>query len=336
MFVNLFKLINKVGDRTPLEDFTTECFAGILKNPDILKSYAEWLGLPKGDYKVFTQGSYLLDNNYCFIDLVIENQEVLCFIEHKVNSQAGHEQLERYIKLLDIEGSTRKTYLRYCTKKVDIKNHIEHHFQQFRWYDVANWLKKNHINRPLVQEFLNYLKTQQMEKDTSISTDTVITLHNFNQTLEAVKYHIEQAYPSFQNTFSNTNFSNRKEINDIRDFERISRYISPILEKESPHNELLYAIHFEEVKLQTQIWISIAHPEAEILLKKAEETGLFKHWKDDAGIGIFLDCKLYQFIDSDNSDQDILNWFIDSFDKFRRFIDSTPELRWNKEVIQNS
>ncbi len=333
MFINLFNLIGKAQDRTPLEDFTTEGFAGILKNPVIFKSYIEWLQLPPGDYKVFTQCKYFLEDDMnCIVDLVIENKEVICFIEHKVDSKEGWKQLERYSKILDLEVGKRKTYLKYCTKRVDQKKVNNHHFQQFRWYDVANWLEKNHINQPLVQDYLNFLISKQMAQDTSISTDTVIALKKLVQSHESMKYHVSNALTAFNKTFPNAAVKNQEKLNDIRDSDRVARYVDNILEDKTFANELLYCIHFETVKLQTQIWVKISHPKAELLLQKAKDTGLFKTWKDDAGIGIFLDCKLYKFIESSNSDEEILNWFQDSFMRFREFIDSTPELNWDEKV----
>lgn len=337
MFINLFNLISKAGSKTPLEDFTTEGFAGILKNPEILKSYVNWLKLPPGDYKVFTQGKYSLEDDFnCIVDLVLENNEVLCFIEHKVDSKEGWKQLERYSKSLDREAGKRKTYLKYCTKRVDLKKIKNHQFQQFRWYDIANWLEKNHINQPLVQDYLNFLKLHQMAKDTSISTDTVISLNKFMQSYEAMKYHVHNALPVFKSFFPNADIKYQDKFTDVKTQDRVGCYTGDILQDKTPANELLYCIHFESVKLQTQIWIKISHPQAELMLRKAKEADIFKTWKDDAGIGIFLDCKLYQFIESKNSDQEIQDWFRESFQKFRDFIDSTPELEWDKKVLMSS
>lgn len=336
MFINLFNLIKKAGDRTPLEDFTTESFAGILKNAKIRKSFVQWLKLPPGNYDVLTQQKHCLEDDMnCVVDLVLESNEVLCFIENKVDCKEGWKQLERYSKVLDLE-KYKQTFLFYCTKRVDIKKHKVHQFKQFRWYEIARWLKINHNSEPLVQEYLNFLNKQQMAQDTSISTDTVIALNKFMLTYEAMKFHLNNASPAFKMVFPQANIKNSDKLTDIKNGYRIAQYSGDILQDKSAPNEILYCIHFESVKLQTQIWIEITHPQAESILKKAEETKIFKTWKDEAGIGIFLDCKLYQFIESKNSDQEIQDWFRESFQTFRNFIDSTPELGWDIKVLKSS
>jgi len=99
MLLDLIKLYKKQGEskRTPLEDFNTECFAGILKMyPDIKKAFIySFLKLPKDNYRVLTQvRKNLLNRENCIIDLVLESNGHTCFIENKVESKEGWEQLE--------------------------------------------------------------------------------------------------------------------------------------------------------------------------------------------------------------------------------------------------
>src|SRR5690606_23934065 len=102
--------------------FNTECFAGILKmHPEVLISFIKWIKLPPGNYSVNTQLNYpLVDDRNCIVDMVLENESTICFIENKVNSNEGWEQLNRYSKVLD-QKTDKKTHLLYCTKKVDPK-----------------------------------------------------------------------------------------------------------------------------------------------------------------------------------------------------------------------
>lgn len=121
MFNNLYKLYKKSAtDRTPLEDYNTECFSELLQfYPSILNSFVEFLNLPEGNYKVFTQSKYNLSNDpNCIIDMVLESESVICFIENKVNSKEGWEQLTSYGKVLD-SFKKKQTYLKYCTKHLD-------------------------------------------------------------------------------------------------------------------------------------------------------------------------------------------------------------------------
>jgi len=336
MLLDLYKLVRRPSIvRMPLEDFTTECFAGVLNHhPKVLESFTAWLLLPKGNYKVVTQKRYTLEEDVnCIVDLVIESESVICFIEHKVNSKEGWEQLNKYSKVLS--GKLHKqTFLKYCTKHQETKQQNLHNFSQYRWHEIAVWLFKNHSQIPLVADFITFLKHHQMTLDTSITTETVIALNKFLQTYEVMDYHIREALPVFKGYFPNAILEKQESISKIKEHNRIARFTRNIVSDRSKHSELLYCIHFEEVKLQTQIWISIAHPLAETLYQKAADGKIFKYWKDNNGVGIYLDCKMYQFIEDQNSDQEIKNWFSQSFVSFKNFIDSNPDIEWDINTLQ--
>ena len=334
MFNSLYKLYsNTNSNRTPLEDFNTECFAGVLQcHPDILASFVELLGLQKGDYKITTQAKYsLIDDPNCIVDMVLESDTTVCFIENKVNSKEGWEQLNRYSKVLN--GFEKETHLRYCTKHVDTKKEKRHHFNQFRWFDIGKMLENKHSSNIMAMQYLQFLKQQQMATDTSISTDTVITLKHFLNTYEAMDFHIKNVHPDFEKMFSNAKVINQEKIPKIRQHDRIARMIRHPFQDKSNHTEILYSIHFELCKLQTQIWVSRNHPQCNDILKRGESSGLFEYCElDEHGLGLRNYKKLYHFIDSKNSDEDIKQWFIDSFNKIRKFIESNPDLNWSDKV----
>lgn len=320
--------------KTPLEDFTTEGFSGILKqNVNILKAFLLWLELPEDNYMVSTQVKYALeDDDNCIVDMVLEGESTVCFIENKVNSKEGYRQIERYAKVLDLLEKKNK-YLKYCTKRVDTKPYKYHNFHQFRWYEIANWLEKYFPKVGIVNDYLKFLKKHQMTKNTSITTDTVISMNKFLQTYEAIDFHVKNAVPVFMDYFPKASLNGGNNIKSIESSDRIERGVLKVLNNKSQDCELLYCIHFETVKLQTQIWISLAHPQALELLERAKSFG-FQFWKDENGIGIFKDCKLYQFIEKQNSDQEIKDWFAKSFGEFRHFIDSNLDLDWDKKVLK--
>jgi len=249
-----------------------------------------------------------------------------------VNSKEGYRQIERYAKVLDLLEKEKK-HLKYCTKRVDTKPYKYHNFHQFRWYEIANWLEKDFPKVGIVKDYLKFLKKHQMAKNTSITTETVISMNKFLQTYEAIDFHVNNVEPDFKKYFPNSTLESRKNITAIEISDRMEKGVKKVLQNKDQDCELLYCIHFETVKLQTQIWISLAHPQALELLKRAKDFG-FQFWKDENGIGVFEDCKLYQFIESQNSDQEIKDWFAKSFDKFRAFIDLNLDLDWDKKVLK--
>lgn len=338
MFNSLYKLYRSNSKKTPLEDFNTECFKGILEfYPVILKSFVKFLKLPEGNFKIKTQAKFHLQNHpNCVVDMVLESNSVICFIENKVNSKEGWEQLERYSLVLDNIKKikpTKETYLKYCTKNVDLKKNIRHRFTQFRWFHIGKWLELNHNNNVMVNNYLNFLKEQQMAMDTSISTNTVITLKHFLKTYEAMDFHIKEAIAPLKKQFPHSKIEKQEKISKLREHDRIARFIRNPLSDKSQYSEILYCIHFELVKLQTQIWISKLHPQCEKIAKRGKDSGLFEYSEiDQFGLNLRNSKKLFHFIDRKKSDQEIRQWFEDSFIKIKTFIDDNPDLNWNLKL----
>lgn len=334
MFGNLYKLYsNTKSNRTPLEDFTTECFAGVLQcNPTILADFVGLLKLDAGTYKVNTQVKYTLPNDpNCIVDMVLENENTICFIENKVNSKEGWEQLSRYAKVLD--GIDKKTYLRYCTKHVDTKKETLHQFKQLRWYNISNLLEKKHSHNVMAMQYVQFLKQQQMAMDTSITTNTVISLKHFLNTYEAMDFHIKNALPDFKKVFPKAGIIKQEKIPKIREHDRIARMIPNPLKDQTYHTEILYGIHFELCKLQTQLWVHKSHPQCNDIYERGKASGLFEYCKiDEYGLGLRNYKKLYHFMDTQNSDEDIKQWFVNSFNNIKQFIKDNPDLNWIETV----
>lgn len=97
------------------------------------------------NFNINSQKKYNLPEDInCIIDIVIENDEVVCFVENKIDSGEGTRQLERYSEVLkgikDTEG--KKVFLRYCTKYYDKKDVSFIDFSQYRWSDVYSFFEK--------------------------------------------------------------------------------------------------------------------------------------------------------------------------------------------------
>jgi hypothetical protein len=345
MFNELYKLYGKRNsDRTPLEDFNTECFAGVLKMSEgILETFVEFLKLPAGKYAVSTQAHYsLAETSNCIIDMVLESESTICFIENKVNSKEGWEQLERYTQVLnkyfdnDELDNKKEIHLRYCTKNVDIKTLIEPKFFQFRWFQIGKLIAAQDNKDALGYDYLKFLQQNDMAIDPSISTDTVVTLKNFKNTYDSMQYHIDESVRSFKNAFPKAKLVKRHKADKQKDMEyqnRISNSISHPLKDKSKNSEILYSIDFDHVHLQTQLWLSKDHPQITKVMELAEKSHLFEFIENyEIGLGLRNRKPLYAFIENENSDKEIKQWFQDSFNKIRTFIDTTSELKWSDNV----
>ena len=100
-------------------------------------------------------------------DMVFEDNDTLCFLENKVESQEGGNQLASYYAILMTKQEKKRSiHLRYCTKYYDPKEPpdgcAKDNFQQFRWSDVSEFLSKNENGNPLIDEFLTFLIAQHI------------------------------------------------------------------------------------------------------------------------------------------------------------------------------
>ncbi len=328
MIQDLYKLYKKNGysDRIPLEDFNTEVFAGILNLfPEIKQEIIDFLDLPADDYLVSTQSNYTLpDTQNCIIDLVFLGREHVCFVENKVNSSEGWEQLSRYCQALDLHHKDHKPFLVYCTKFADPKEVFTHNFKQVRWYEIAKRLKKYSETNPTIKDYINFLKIHKMAQDNTFTTDTIVTMENFIKTFEIVGHHVNLSLPVFKKVF---NLGKIKKQDSTMSRDRYAYYINNVFKDASAYTELLYCIHYGTAKLQVQIWVDKKHKNiAELELLSQDK---FKILKNDIGLLIFKDRPIYDLLNNTNSDEIIKEWFNNTFIEINDFIKATPELEWS-------
>jgi hypothetical protein len=332
MFQDLYRLYKKNGysDRIPLEDFNTEIFAGILNLfPEIKDEIILFLDLPADDYEIETQVKYTLpkeDDPDCIVDLVIKGNKNVCFIENKINSTEGYRQLERYSIALEEYFSKHEKNLVYCTKFADTKKITTHNFKQIRWYEIAKRLKKYSYKNSTVKDYLKFLKIHKMAQDNTFTTEAILSMQNLTKTLEIVNHHIDLSESNFKKIF-NINKTNTKQTN-FTNLNRIAIYVKDIFIDKTISSDLLYSINFNNVKLQTQVWVAKKHPDI-IKIEALAKNNNFETYKTSGGLIIYKCRPLYDLLNNHNSDNIIKDWFTLSFNEFKEFIDSTPELEWD-------
>ncbi len=324
---------NANSGKTPLEDFTTEAFAGVLENSELVKGsfIQKFLGLSEDEYIIKTQKKYILDNDIdCIIDIVIEGTNNICFIENKVNSTEGNRQLERYCLALDyFKKRGLRTTLFYCTKYSDIKEINQHNFNQYRWHDLHNFLV-SFENDALTAEFLKFLTIYDMAKDTTLYSTDFIVFENIQEVLNKCNEFLDSARPDFEQKFCNTNkISDGKSTSQILKHNRVIFYVKDFV-KGTGWSELVYGVYFEETSIYVEIYLDKKNENHEDVVKLAEDSGLFMIEKNDYGTSIWLEHDLSTLLNQDNSDQMILEWFKASFETFDNFTENTKLKLWNK------
>ena len=226
LFDSLLHLKVREGDRTPLEDFFTELFAYLLKThtnllSDFLKDFfiASFKDLEQ--VYVSTQEKFDALPHHTsssipdiFIELVSENQRYIIFIESKIGSVEGWEQLKKYAEHLNEFKNIKLGILVYITRDYEPKNSgnilkkcdsKKIHFLQLRWYKIFNFLKK-YKNDFLVDEIIRFMEVNDMSQSRQFSAVDILALTNFPRVKSIMDETIrENVYEEFKKICGNVN-----------------------------------------------------------------------------------------------------------------------------------
>lgn len=333
MLNKLLKLSFSNKERTPLEDFTTEIFAGLLRMEKEIRDdfLNNTLGLPYNEtYYIKTQQRYLLSGEPdCIVDMVIENDDTLCFIENKVGSEEGVRQLERYGKVLDeYKGSKQNTYLIYCTKHYDPKPYDCHQFKQIRWHDIAKLLKR-YENNTFVNEVTKYLKTHNMAQELTFTAEDFITLTNLQNLTNKVYEYLEKVKPSFEEAFGK-GINNSLKVDQIKNHNRFIYYKTGIIPAAHDwKSEIKYGFLLHKPEIYIGIWVHKSIDDYKSFVECSKNlSSEFEIGHLEAGTYIELKQNLSIYLNDETADSKIFDWFKEAFTEFRKFIDNTPDLKW--------
>lgn len=338
MFLDLINLYTKSGNsnRTPLEDFNTESFANILRLYENIKSdfIFNFLRLPQDSYQIKTQLKRdLPDDVNCIIDLVFIGENNICFIENKVESQEGWEQLRRYSDILDIHYLKLKKHLYYCTKHTDLKNengqYDIYNFKQFKWFEIAKFLRKYQKENPLINDYLKFLNYYKMAQENTFKSENLLSMENMLKTIEVAEFHIQNCKPEFNKLFGSEKYDRNFNWSQLKTHNRICHYNSGILKSNlKEYSEILYSIEFSDLKLRTQIYLPSNNSQYQEFKKISFDKDIIKTSDFGNGFCYYIDTDLGRFLNDENSDRHIKHWYLDSFEIMRNFISANPQLDW--------
>lgn len=345
MFQELYKLYKtrNQSNRIPLEDFNTEAFAGILKlHETVADRFYSFLGLPPDDYLIKTQAFYQHELLDCFVDLILIGTNNVCFIENKVESSEGFEQLKRYSEVLDREFPNQDKYLIYCTKYSDLKNesgeYNPYNFKQIRWYEIAKILKEFQVQIPLVKDYLKFLTFHKMAQDNTIKVENLLSLENMHKTIEIMQFYLNQSKPDFDALFWTPNRDRNFQWAQINQHNRIAfNSILVLFSKSDKVSEILYSIEFESSQLNVQIYLDKHHEQIETFKNVAKDAEGLSFVELPFGCALIIREDLGKFLNNEDSDKLIRNWFNEQFLKVKDFVEQTSDqLEWREGLLINN
>lgn len=197
------KLLNLYQGNKPLEDFFTEIVAYYFeRNKEILLTWlTENLVINQVDFyciNILTQQEYAklphhpINSRPDFVvELGKEETTDLIFIESKIGSVEGWEQLKRYAEILSSFKNLSKRHLIYITRDYDEKDEFKKsvidlsppvNFVQLRWYQFYGFLQKQKSDI-LAQEILVFMENYSMSTKQQLLSIDLLTMMNFNKTL---------------------------------------------------------------------------------------------------------------------------------------------------------
>ncbi len=203
----LFKqLLRLHKGNIPLEDFFTEIVAYFLsENKEVLFSWLQYSHLLKlGDHldaHITTQKTYKhpIRGDEKRPDIVVELSNGdgydLIFIESKVGSSEGYNQLSDYAEILDSLPGYRHKILVYITRDFDPKKESvvlqsivndNVRFKQLRWhqfYQFLNTQKSSELN----QEITTFMQEHRMAQNNQFSSVDILALANFPSALKLME-----------------------------------------------------------------------------------------------------------------------------------------------------
>ncbi|MEH2340511.1 MAG: PD-(D/E)XK nuclease family protein [Nostoc sp.] len=204
LFSNLLNL--HLGNK-PREDFFTEIVAYFLSlNNDILLDWLKHYSIIGDDkyssIKISTQQEHqalAIHTEDSRLDIVVELSTGLTtdviFIESKIGSKEGWEQLKKYADILSNLPNIKHRILIYITRDYDPKEEIKTPafnlepkviFYQLRWHQFYARLQQ-HSTDILAQEILIFMRKNGMSTTNQFSSVDLLTMVNFNKTLHLMK-----------------------------------------------------------------------------------------------------------------------------------------------------
>lgn len=347
VFNNLLYLYKKSGaSTTPMEDFCTECLAGILRSEDeILYDFIRQVLQIKSDsiFKVSTQRTYYTkDGKQGRVDLVLESKSELCFVEIKVISGEQEGQLDMYDRILS--EHPKLTYLRYCTLYIDDKNNLDD-FYQFRWADIARFMVTKSEKNSLIREFYNFLKENHMTGNERFNHEELVGLKVYGDITLKIMEVFSMVTPGLKEKFGTVS-GGLYAPTQIKEQNRWAIYCKNILG--TGDSEILISFDFkgyryeDEPVVAVQLFVHARNDSYKNLSKVAHKYYQHKNYnKGEDGKNIFLNDKhgngahirfekpLALFFSEDEQLKSIQAWIEDKLDKLMEFKNQHPDLDWN-------
>jgi hypothetical protein len=327
---------NRNSNKMPLEDYTTELLVAILESDnEILDDYVNNVLLIEGqNFNITSQEKHFLEGDKnCIIDIVIKNDNIICFIENKVDASEGERQLERYSKVLNSikRNENKDIYLRYCTKYYDRKDVSNIDFLQYRWSEVYKFLT-NYEEENIIKEYLDFLRGEGMASAGDFNFNDLIAMTAMNTTIAKMDECLDLVKPKMIELFGNPYQYDYERLKQICKNMRYSMWCTDITG--TGYSEVMIGFEFTNEddsvapNVVAQIYIGEDNSQYTDLKDEIFKSEIFDYIDTSEGFLCWFEKPLSDFISSKNQNEEISNWFCENLQKIYE-LEQLGSLTWN-------
>ncbi len=193
LFSRLFKYRSS-DKRIQQENFLTEIFAFLLKNPGLMAAFLNECGVTiqgqpenievKPQFSLSTYPEKIQPD--ISLEFIADNQKWLVFIENKVGAGEGEGQLKKYASYLEKEANEdTNCALLYITRFNDPKPSPSTKiiFGQKRWWEIHEMLDK-FTGNPFVSQARLFMEENNLSLSKSFSANHITAMMYWNETKE--------------------------------------------------------------------------------------------------------------------------------------------------------
>lgn len=328
---------NVDSNKKPLEDFTTEILVGTLENNQIiLDAFCnEVLNIEGQGFVIQSQQKYYLEQDTnCIIDMVIQNADVICFVENKVDSGEGDRQLERYTKVLNNikQSENKNVYLRYCTKYYDDKEVTNIDFLQYRWRDIYRFLEDYQENK-VVEEFQEFLRGEGMNSAGDFNFQDLIVMSQVDATISRMDECLDRVKPKLTDTFGAPYQYDYERLKQIGQYNQYVMRSKGVIGNDG-YAEIGVGFRFRITNRPiVVVYLDIGNKNSEFEKIRSEYSAALEdffdyYYEDEKEIFCTLEKPVSDFVSSSKQNEDICKWFTEKIDKVSE-LKSLINIVWN-------
>jgi hypothetical protein len=337
LFNKLFYLRLR-NSNNPYEDYLTEIFAECLKDNNFQNEFLSLIGIVDSEdhMVVQTQETFKKLSHHTIgskPDVTIYGLNHTIFIEAKLSSNEGIDQLQRYAEHLEFkEGRKLLVYLTeyYDPKdKAEIIKNCENsiEFVQIRWHQVYACLEK--INSTLHTEFKKYMEDKKMNRSHQFAPADIIALTGFSKVRSLMDNTMgDEVLKRFEECVGKPRVG--KSI--MENVEYHERYLISTQKANNSWMGLGYYLNpegkdYPNLRLVIEVDPNSPKYREIVSVFQSVSNNIENHWKGyalneaKAWAGIYIQSSLKEHLAQEDHVQSVKYFFLNSLDEYEKIID---------------